>query len=817
LTALGQADRNVTGRAYREKARLSKQLRAHYSEEEAIMKQLATSALLAIALIVPLAAEQAGRPGSPAAAPRLDAWRIIGPGGGGAQFLPTVSPHDPKHVLVACDMTGAYISQDGGDSWRMFNLRGTVRFFEFDPVSPDTIYASGIGLWRSTDGGQSWGLVFPDPGSVTAIEMPDDHADARIATTSGTYPRMTALAIDPTDSKVLFAAIAEDKNVGLFVSRDRGKSWKKDSDLAGGAKKIYIDPRSPAQDRTLYVVGDDSVAVRAGGHWERGSVPSSAGPFRDISAGFPPEGGAPVIYVLSSFGSGGVDLLYISHDGGKTWRLTSLLQDVQAYPAPRLAAVAACADRPDVAYASYAQLRRNPSDKDAFFGVAKTTDGGRTWKLVWKESQERAGNLHDVWITERFGPGWGENPLALGVSPMDPNICFGTDYGRTMRTRDGGDSWQGVYSKKMTPAGYTTTGLDVTTNYGVHFDPFDPKHLFITYTDIGLFHSEDGGVSWSSATKGVPDNWVNTTYWIAFDPEIKGRVWGVMSGTHDLPRPKMWRRASPEKYLGGVCVSDDGGRTWRKAGEGLPQTAATHILIDPGSPTTARVLYVTGFGRGVFKSADGGKTWSLKNKGIEGKEPFAWRLARDRNGVLYLVVARRSEDGSYGNDRDGALYRSRDGAETWEKLKLPEGLNGPNGLTADPEDPNRLYLACWGRRTPKSAVQGGIFLSTDAGATWRNVLSKDQHIYDVTIDVRAPLTLYACGFESSAWRSTDRGITWIRIRGYNFKWGHRVVPDPYNPGMIYVATFGGSVWYGPAVGDPKALEDIVTPEVAYTR
>ena len=44
-----------------------------------------------------------------------------------------------------------------------------------------------------------------------------------------------------------------------------------------------------------------------------------------------------------------------------------------------------------------------------------------------------------------------------------------------------------------------------------------------------------------------------------------------------------------------------------------------------------------------------------------------------------------------------------------------------------------------------------------------------------------------------------------------------MVPDPYNPGMIYVATFGGSVWYGPAAGDPKALEDIVTPEVAYTR
>ena len=93
-----------------------------------------------------------------------------------------------------------------------------------------------------------------------------------------------------------------------------------------------------------------------------------------------------------------------------------------------------------------------------------------------------------------------------------------------------------------------------------------------------------------------------------------------MSGTHDLPRPKMWRRASPDSYTGGVVRSDDGGRTWRVQNNGMPQTAATHILRDP-----AGALYVTGFGRGVFKSTDGGEHWSLKNAGIEGDA--ALRLA----------------------------------------------------------------------------------------------------------------------------------------------------------------------------------------------
>ena len=384
-----------------------------------------------------------------------------------------------------------------------------------------------------------------------------------------------------------------------------------------------------------------------------------------------------------------------------------------------------------------------------------------------------------------------------------------------MRTTDGGGAWDAVYSKRLPDSTYATTGLDVTTNYGVFFDPFDSKRMFIAYTDIGLFRSENGGQSWMSATPGVPRPWVNTTYWMVFDPAVKGRVWGAMSYTHDLPRPKMWRHASPSTYAGGVCISGDGGKTWRASGKGMPPTAATHILLDPASPVEARVLYVTGFSKGVFKSADGGKTWALKNNGLPAPEPFAWRLARDKNGVLYLVVARRSEDGSFGNSADGGLYRSSDGAEHWQRIRLPDGVNRPNGVAIDPEDPTRLYLAAWGRETPNGEVQGGIFISADGGKSWRNVLARDQHVYDVTVDSRHPRTLYACGFESSAWRSTDRGKTWTRIQGFNFKWGHRVIPDPRNPAMIYITTFGGSVWYGPADGDPRAVEDIVTRALGY--
>ena len=736
-------------------------------------------------------------------APRLDRWEVLGPGGGGGQFLPTISPHNTNAVLVSGDMTGCFLSHDGGRSWRMFNLGNAARFFLFDPVDAKVMYAKTFGpppllssdrpfaraaLWRSSDAGRTWRLLHSDSpeGSVTA------------------------LGVDPADSATLYAAFQKGKDSTLQVSSDRGRTWHKVADLADGGDKIYIDPRSPKGDRTVYVIGIQSVAVREGGRWQTGEPlagmavvdgrPELHG--RLVSAGFPKEGGKLVVYGVTR------GRLMVSDDGGRAWR-DAALPSIGSPVMP--VAVATSLNHPDVAYLSYITRRGAP---ERAFGVVKTTDRGRTWEVVWKDTAKSAPNVHDSWLGERYGPGWGGNPIYLGVAPADPRICFGTDYGRTMRTIDGGKTWDAVYSTKLADGTFESTGLDVTTGYGVHFDPFDTKRVFLSFDDIGLVRSENGGKSWVSSTDGIPEPWINSTYWIVFDPEVRGRAWGVMSGVHSLPRHKLGflQPGFAEKAVGGVCRSEDGAKTWANSSEGMPPNAVTHILLDPRSPAGARTLYVTGFARGVFKSNDGGGHWALKNDGIAGKEPFAWRLAQASDGTLYLVVVRRNDDGSIGGDGDGALYQSTDGAENWTKMKLPEDVNGPHSLEVDPRDPRRLYLGAWGRHPDsRGTVGGGIYLSIDSGATWRQVLAQDQYIHDVTVDPRNPKIVYACGFESSAWRSGDRGVSWRRIPGYNFKWGRRVVPDAADPGRIYVTTYGGSVWRGPAEGDGKALEDTVPP------
>src|SRR6266480_5572974 len=517
---------------------------------------------------------------------RPGGFTVIGPGGGGAMFHPTVSPHDPNTVLIACDMTGAYITHDGGRSWRMFNLRGVVSFFVFDPMDPKTMYAQATGLWRSSDGGESWNLVYPKPSSVKGLAMNSDHADEDILAEPDPLRTISALAVDPASSKILYAAAGDKNSSALFISRDFGETWQRETVLPEAPRRIWVDPHSPAASRTLFIGSPHAIAVKTASGMQKLPALESV-TFTDMSLGF---GSAPqpVVYETSEQGA------FVSKDGGGRWQKLRLPGNGGEFRA-----IATSLRNAETAYLSYSHLKL---DGKEWLGVAKTTDTGAHWELVWKESDAAASNVHDAWITERFGIIWGENPLNLAVADQDANLAYGTDLGRTMLTTDGGANWNAVYSRKASANGWTTTGLDVTNAYGIHFDPFDPKRKFITYTDIGLFRSEDGGISWNSSTAGVPSEWMNTTYWIVFDPKVRGRMWSVNSYTHDLPRPKMWRHNSVATYKGGVTRSEDGGKTWTKSNGGMEETAATHILLDPTSPTDNRVLYVTGFGRGVYKS-----------------------------------------------------------------------------------------------------------------------------------------------------------------------------------------------------------------------
>lgn len=731
-------------------------------------------------------------------AQRVGDFEVLGPGGGGGTFHAAISPLDPQTAMVACDMTGTYLTHDGGRSWRMINLRAMSAGFGFDPKDPKILYALGMALWQSTDGGVSWKVLWPKPSSIGGWNNNEDHAEVELTSSSGmTLPAATAFAVDPRDGRQLWVVVKEHGSA-LYHSDDRGESWKRVTMLPGEARGVTVAASG------IWMSGPQGFW-----RWEDGklfapSVSATEDYWHESWADADGPGAAAPVTLLGVH-DGALYLTKAARGASSEWKKAVLPGDGGTV------ITAAAGHDGRTFYASFNELHL---DGRTWMGLAKSSDAGATWSVLWKDDGGGNATLHDAWITPALGSTWGDAALNLAVSTTDHSLLYATDYGRTMRSVDGGEHWEALYSHATQSAGqlsWVSSGLDVETSWGTFWDPFDPQRMFVGFTDIGLFRSEDGGRSWISSTQGMPQAWKNTTYWVVFDPEVRGRMWAATSFVHDLPRPKMWRHQSVGGYRGGVCVSEDGGRTWKVSGEGLPQGAVTHLLMDPRSKAGQRVFYAAVTGRGVYKSSDDGRTWQLHNAGIGFEKPMAYRLALASNGDLYVVLVRRSEKDVDDAENFGAVYRSKDGAATWQKVSLPRGVSGPNGITVDPHDPARLYLAAWPHPFGPHGSDGGIYLSTDKGAHWSRIFSANEHIFDVTYDPRNPRELYATGFESSAWISKDAGEHWRRIEGYNFMWGQRVFADPVRPGWVYINTFGGGVWHG-RTGAKPGLEDIATPQ-----
>ncbi len=769
---------------------------------------------------------------SPSFAP---GWEVIGPGGGGGIFLPTISPFDPNLVLTHCDMTGAYLTYDGGKNWREFNLWTVPSDFQFDPVDANVIYIAcrgylhsedrGAGhslLFRSTDRGKRWRIIYPDPaktapgGTIKSrqpqpFESPDGMLDGTIE----------KIRIDPIDNRKLYLgvvplisymenSITRNRSVKLLVSTDRGGSWTLLAQIPG-ARVLQILPGSMAGrgDEVMVFTETDCFRIRESTK-DKARVVLPVVKLSAVKAG---KGNRSLIYLMSPIKlaeNKAVGGIYRSDDWGASWVQMNqgLLDQVPDGARLEFSALAVCETRPEVAYlARSLEPTGSTGDPIANYAILKTENGGNRWSPVYLADNRQmiTKNYFGSWLDHSYNPGWGGSPIDLGVAPSNPNICFATDAGRAYRTQDGGLTWQQAYSNDPPDGSVASSGLDVTTCYGVHFDPFDRNHFFISYTDIGLFHTFNDSKSWYQSIQGVPEEWINTCYWLEFDPRVKGRAWSVWSMAHDLPRDKMFGGNGLGWASGGVAITEDGGLHWHKSGTGMPEKSiCTHVLLDPESPRNSRTLYVCVFERGVYKSTDNGKAWKKASQGL-GENRNAWQMRRNSKGDLFLVLPR----GRRGNRTiDGALYVSKNKAASWQSLPLPVGANAPHDLQIDPSDSNRMYLSCWTRTVDGKDANGGLYCTEDGGKTWKRVFDETMRVNSAAIDSRNPKMIFINTFQNAAFRSDDRGETWKRLEGYRFKWGQRPNLDPRNPGWIYLTTYGGSVFRGPAAGVPGAFEDI---------
>ena len=258
---------------------------------------------------------------------------------------------------------------------------------------------------------------------------------------------------------------------------------------------------------------------------------------------------------------------------------------------------------------------------------------------------------------------------------------------------------------------------------------------------------------------------------------------------------------------GGVWKTDDAGRTWTSLFDKGGSSAIGAIAIAPSNP---KVIYVGGgqpeprydvqAGRGVYRSTDGGKTWTdlgLADTRYIGR---IWVSPKDPNIVLVGAVG-----DFFGASDARGLYRSTDGGKTWSHPIAPGGFTGVNDIVADPGHPSTLFASTWEARqypwqsyfTEISGPESAVWRSDDGGANWRRLSGGGWpagalgRISLAAARKGGQVRLYA-DVDSEAngglWRSDDGGANWQRVNpnpAFSNYYFNRLTVDPRDADVVY--------------------------------
>jgi photosystem II stability/assembly factor-like uncharacterized protein len=403
-------------------------------------------------------------------------------------------------------------------------------------------------------------------------------------------------------------------------------------------------------------------------------------------------------------------------------------------------------------------------DDTYYFGAV----AGGMWKTT-----DGGLNWHPLW--DKFAEA-SPSVGAIAIAPSDPN----TIYVGTGEACIRGNIVMGNGVYKSTDAGKTWkySGLRDTYSIGrmiVH--PKDPNvvyvaalgHPFGSNTTRGVFRSRDGGKTWQRILfvddkTGAIDIQFDQT-----NPNI------LFAGMWQAVR-KPWTMESGGPGSG-LFRSADGGDTWTKlTGKGLPEGTIGRIGVAT-TPNPNRIYALIEAEKGgLFRSDDAGEKWELVNDDRRYRQR-AWYythvFADPKNpDVVYIL--------------NTGTYRSIDGGKTFTPIRTPHGDN--HGFWIDPNNPKRLM----------NGNDGGATISTDGGASWTTLYNQPTaQFYHISADNRFPYWLYGAQQDNStvaiATASSSGGIDQRDFYDVGGGESGYVAPDPNDPEIVYAGSYGGDI------------------------
>ncbi len=648
----------------------------------------------------------------------LPRWQVVGQGGGGVITDVVVHPANPDIVWVETDLTGIFKSTDGGKSFRRMSgpverrellfewMRGMDHELVYDPTDPDIMYWAmdgGIytvpGLYKSTDGGESW------------FKIPDS-------------PDLAPAAV-VVDHKGIIYGI---KHKTMWVSEDGGKNWRQKADVptyftdaydwrrrnrifiyTTMANRIIIGDRH--EDTGIYFSDDK------GGHWRQALKGRE---IMDVAV-------SPVdpllVMALEQDGT-----IFRSADGGASFEevaeLTSSYYTWGKWPP---------------FYGGIAINRQNHVMAIGRWEMGVSRDGGKTFTVYDEETPawDPAGYIFSA--RQSWRGLFKSNKL---VASPAPGKWFSVDGHMLKEINDDGLRWTGRYR-----------GIDILCLYSPPvIDRRNPDIIHVAAGDNGHFYSVNGGKSWkSSETKmvnvdGLAQDPNNPDIWYKLygrRPMEAGKVYKSTDGgvtweyAGRIPMPGFgdWSESDPSFYRGwcgwlvvdptdsrrifvthrasdGLYMSEDGGRNFRRV---LALDKPWQLVVtDSGN-----IFICTWDSRGLYRSRDGGKTFDVIHEGMV--NDFAVHPRNDdivfinvdsfRHAWATARVKPKYEQNRVYEDRGkGRLYKTSDGGDHWELLGAYDGF----ALYIEPNFPDVMLMST------RDGGQG-IMRSADGGKSWVSI------------------------------------------------------------------------------------------------
>ncbi len=557
---------------------------------------------------------------------------------------------------------------------------GRINTIAFHPTNPFTFWigAPSGGIWKTTNGGQSWETTTDELASIGISDI----------------------AVNPLNPNELYAVTGDGDagdtySIGIIRSYDGGATWKMTGIMMSISERDYfrriiIDP----QDTSILLATSNHGIYRTTDGFTSGSIVRQ-GSFRDLE--YKP-GDFSIIYA-TSYDVNGDASIFRSTDQGKTFNVTSTGLNTQG-KVNRIE-LAVTPANPAIVYA----LASAASD-DGFYGLYKSANSGQTWTAIYDQSDPINLLGWELAGKDKGGQGWYD--LSMAVSPTSENTLM-TGGVNIWKSTTGGSSFS-------ITAHWIGSPLVAYVHADHHMLKYNPlNNRLYSCNDGGIYYSPDNGRSWTDLSDGLTilQIYRTATTDAVHDLYLTGNQdngsilssggnWQQVTGGDGMEcaiDPNNHEILYTSYYNGNFYKSTDGGVNFNPIGPtGQPGSGAwiTPFLLENSSPV------FTGYAD-VYQSPDAGTSWLTLSDGLTGG-----------TNLRSMAVASSDHHTIYAATYTSILV-SRNGGISWDDISAGLPQQAIMSIEVSPNNPEKLWVALSG-----FADNEKVYRSTDGGTSWEN-------------------------------------------------------------------------------------------------